>query len=215
MPRRNKRKTRGRGWLLSKKEKTALRKKKTGLDEISRTTLNFLKMSGGNEIRSPLITREKLGKESAVKMEVPWSGREKNGWDERDYQLWSAIMNLPSYGLIADDVDNPMLSRKALFKLMSDIAGKRFLKWLDDKVKEKVEPNEKLHSQKEVNEMRIGSVHRAMELAVNTCVSQEPDNDMKPLQKGAFRYGRTKAACAVEYALKNMMDEMLSEDVKP
>ena len=24
-----------------------------------------------------------------------------NGWDERDYQLWSDIQSLPSYGLIA------------------------------------------------------------------------------------------------------------------
>jgi hypothetical protein len=34
------------------------------------------------------------------------------------YKLWSLIMNLPSYGLIAGDSDNPMISRKDVVALL-------------------------------------------------------------------------------------------------
>jgi hypothetical protein len=34
------------------------------------------------------------------------------------YRLYSEVMTLPSYGLIANDPDNPMLSRKAVLKLL-------------------------------------------------------------------------------------------------
>ena len=47
------------------------------------------------------------------------------GWDLRDYELWSAIMNLPSYGLIADDKNNPMLSRKEVLELLRNAARVR------------------------------------------------------------------------------------------
>lgn len=36
------------------------------------------------------------------------------------YRLWSSIMNLPSYGLIADDKDNPMISRKEVLALLEE-----------------------------------------------------------------------------------------------
>jgi hypothetical protein len=46
-------------------------------------------------------------------------------WDERDYLLWSAIRQLPSYGLIADDAANPLISRKEVLSLLESIAKKR------------------------------------------------------------------------------------------
>ena len=48
------------------------------------------------------------------------------GWDERDYELWSAIRGLPSYGLIRNDIDNPMISRKEVIKLIESAAENRF-----------------------------------------------------------------------------------------
>lgn len=35
-----------------------------------------------------------------------------------EYRLYSAIMDLPSYGLIAGERDNPMVSRKDILKLL-------------------------------------------------------------------------------------------------
>lgn len=52
--------------------------------------------------------------------------RRVRGWDERDYMLWSELMQLPSYGLIANDRENPMLSRKEVIKLLEQAAEKRF-----------------------------------------------------------------------------------------
>jgi hypothetical protein len=50
-----------------------------------------------------------------------------NGWDERDYELWSALQCLPSYGLIAGgDGSDRMVSRKAVEKLLRIAAEKRF-----------------------------------------------------------------------------------------
>lgn len=49
-----------------------------------------------------------------------------NGWDERDYKLWSSIQQLPSYGLIANNADNPMVSRQAVIKLLEKAAEERF-----------------------------------------------------------------------------------------
>jgi hypothetical protein len=45
-----------------------------------------------------------------------------NGWDERDYKLWSAIQSLSSYGLVAGQSDNPMLARKDVVKLLERAA---------------------------------------------------------------------------------------------
>lgn len=52
--------------------------------------------------------------------------RQPNGWDARDYKLWSALRQLPSYGLIAKDRDNPMLSRKQVEALLEKHAEDRF-----------------------------------------------------------------------------------------
>jgi hypothetical protein len=54
------------------------------------------------------------------------SARKANGWDERDYKLWSELMNLPSYGLVANNADNPMLARKDVIQLLEKAAEKRF-----------------------------------------------------------------------------------------
>ena len=63
-----------------------------------------------------------------------------NGWDERDYKLWSEIQSLPSYGIIAGCPDNPMLSRKDVFKLLEKAAEERAR--IDVRFKEKKEePN--------------------------------------------------------------------------
>ena len=51
---------------------------------------------------------------------------EVNGWDERDYELWSKIQSLPSYGLVAGRADNPMISRKEAVRLLEQAAEKRF-----------------------------------------------------------------------------------------
>jgi hypothetical protein len=49
-----------------------------------------------------------------------------NGWDERDYKLWSEIRSLPSYGLVAGNSDNPMLARKEVLMLLELAAEERF-----------------------------------------------------------------------------------------
>lgn len=49
-----------------------------------------------------------------------------NGWDERDYKLWSEIQSLPSFGLVAGQADNPMLSRKDVVRILEQAAEKRF-----------------------------------------------------------------------------------------
>lgn len=49
-----------------------------------------------------------------------------NGWDERDYELWSDLMQLPSYGLIANDADDPMLSRRQVIALVEKRARERY-----------------------------------------------------------------------------------------
>ena len=49
-----------------------------------------------------------------------------NGWDERDYKLWSEIQSLPSYGLVVGRADNPMLARKDVVRLLEQAAEKRF-----------------------------------------------------------------------------------------
>lgn len=48
-----------------------------------------------------------------------------NGWDERDYRLWSELRSLPSYGLVAGDSQNPMVARKDVEKLLEAAAEKR------------------------------------------------------------------------------------------
>lgn len=49
-----------------------------------------------------------------------------NGWDERDYQLWSQVTNLSSYGLVAGDARNPMISRADVIALLRSNAEARF-----------------------------------------------------------------------------------------
>ena len=49
-----------------------------------------------------------------------------NGWDSHDYALWSAIMQMPSYGLIGNDRDNPMVSRAELIALLEKLAEERY-----------------------------------------------------------------------------------------
>lgn len=39
-------------------------------------------------------------------------------WDGRDALLWSQIHQLGSYGLIGNDPNNPMISRKAVIELL-------------------------------------------------------------------------------------------------
>lgn len=46
-----------------------------------------------------------------------------NGWDKRDYDLWSELQGLPSYGLLSND--DRMISQKAVEKLLRDAARKR------------------------------------------------------------------------------------------
>jgi hypothetical protein len=52
--------------------------------------------------------------------------RKINGWDERDYKLWSEIQSLPSYGLVAGRADNPMLARKDVVRILEEAAKRRF-----------------------------------------------------------------------------------------
>ncbi len=52
--------------------------------------------------------------------------RTPNGWDKRDYELWSAIQQLTSYGLIAGDADNIMISRKETLALLETHAEQRY-----------------------------------------------------------------------------------------
>jgi hypothetical protein len=49
-----------------------------------------------------------------------------NGWDERDYKLWSALQSLPHYGLVANQSNNPMLARKDVEQLLEKFAEERF-----------------------------------------------------------------------------------------
>jgi hypothetical protein len=49
-----------------------------------------------------------------------------NGWDERDYDLWGKLQSLPSWGLIAGDVNDPMISRKHVIALLEEAAEARF-----------------------------------------------------------------------------------------
>jgi len=51
-----------------------------------------------------------------------------NGWDERDYSLWSELQSLPSYGLVAGDSKNPMLARRDVERLLQQAAENRFNK---------------------------------------------------------------------------------------
>lgn len=51
--------------------------------------------------------------------------RQPYGWDDRDSDLWSALRQLPSYGLIAGDKENPMISRKEVIALMERAAKER------------------------------------------------------------------------------------------
>jgi hypothetical protein len=48
---------------------------------------------------------------------------EVKGWDKRDYDLWSLIQQLPSYGVIAPD--DRMISRKQVKHMMHVAADKR------------------------------------------------------------------------------------------
>jgi hypothetical protein len=49
-----------------------------------------------------------------------------NGWDERDYKLWSDVKTLPSYGLIA--FEDKMISMKQVLALLEKHADARFNK---------------------------------------------------------------------------------------
>ena len=57
-----------------------------------------------------------------------------NGWDERDLKLWSAIRQLPSYGLIGSDCEDPMLSRKQVLGLLETHAVERFNRDWESKI---------------------------------------------------------------------------------
>ncbi len=48
------------------------------------------------------------------------------GWDERDYRLWSQLRQLPSYGLVAADTDNPMIALNDAIALLERNAEQRF-----------------------------------------------------------------------------------------
>ena len=45
------------------------------------------------------------------------------GWDERDYALWSAIEQLPSYGLLGNK--DKMISSKSVISLLESMARAR------------------------------------------------------------------------------------------
>lgn len=47
------------------------------------------------------------------------------GWDERDYRLWSELQQLPSYGLNGKGSDC-LISRQEVVELMASLAEKRF-----------------------------------------------------------------------------------------
>jgi hypothetical protein len=47
-----------------------------------------------------------------------------NGWDKRDYELWSLLQQLPSYGLIAPD--DRSISLRQVIHMMEVAAEKRF-----------------------------------------------------------------------------------------
>jgi hypothetical protein len=49
-----------------------------------------------------------------------------NGWDERDYRLWSQIQSLPSYGLVGGRADNPMIALKDVVGLLESAANLRY-----------------------------------------------------------------------------------------
>jgi hypothetical protein len=48
------------------------------------------------------------------------------GWDVRDYELWSELQSLPSYGLLSND--DRMISRRAVEKLLEAAAKTRYSK---------------------------------------------------------------------------------------
>ena len=58
--------------------------------------------------------------------------KQTNGWDERDYLLWSDIRSLPSYGLLQND--DRMVSMNAICKLLEMHAEKRFEKKWKEKM---------------------------------------------------------------------------------
>lgn len=53
--------------------------------------------------------------------------RRVNGWDQRDYELWSALRRLPSYGLISGNLDDPMVSLKDAIECIERQARKRYV----------------------------------------------------------------------------------------
>lgn len=55
---------------------------------------------------------------------MPNTNNRTNGWDERDYRLWSDIRTLPSYGRIAPD--DTMISMKQVCALLEQHAEARF-----------------------------------------------------------------------------------------
>lgn len=48
-----------------------------------------------------------------------------NGWDERDYRLLGQIRQLPSYGIIAGNSENCLLSRVEVLRLLESAAEER------------------------------------------------------------------------------------------
>ena len=50
-----------------------------------------------------------------------------NGWDERDYSLWSAVQQLPSYGIVftSSRGDDVMVSRNSVIELIKKAAEAR------------------------------------------------------------------------------------------
>jgi hypothetical protein len=48
------------------------------------------------------------------------------GWDDRDYRIWSDLHVLQSYGPIVGDVDNPTISRRDVIRLLERAAKRRF-----------------------------------------------------------------------------------------
>lgn len=49
-----------------------------------------------------------------------------NGWDERDYQLWGQLQELPSYGLVACNTRNKMVALQDVVALLGRNAEARF-----------------------------------------------------------------------------------------
>lgn len=69
-------------------------------------------------------------KEAKAKFRKEHPNLRVNGWDERDYELWGQLQSIGSYGLIAGNPQNPMISLRDVIGLLEENAESRFEKEL-------------------------------------------------------------------------------------